>query len=82
MANLRVKWIFCRDEIQYLYRIVRIMWERGQPGRPGGGYSAKFTVALRPALFSRIERDSRTDWRVTILGIRLHYCRSYGGVFA
>ncbi len=78
---MRVKWIFRRDTIQGFIRILRVTWERGQPGRPGGGYSAKFTVALDPALFSFIERDSATDWRFTLLGLRLHYCRSYGGIF-
>lgn len=82
MSDLRCKWVFRRDEIQGFFRLLRVMWERGTPGKPGGGYSAKFSVALSPTLFSFIERDAITDWRITVLGIRLHYCRSYGGRFA
>lgn len=79
---MRFKWVFRRDEIQRFFRIARICWERGEPGKPGGGYSAKFSIALTPRIFRWIERDATTDWRVTILGIRLHYSRSYGGIFA
>ena len=78
--NLRMKWIFRRDTIQGFWRIARIMWERGQPDN--GGYSAKLTLAADPRLFCRWRRDARTDWRITIFGIRAHYCRSYGGRFA
>lgn len=82
MSNLRAKWVFRHDEIQRHFRIVRILWERGIPGKPGGGYSAKLAVGIGPRLFSRIERDALTDWRFTIFGIRLHYNRSYGGIQA
>lgn len=80
--NLRMKWIFRRDTIQGFWRIVRIMWERGEPGQPGGGYSAKLTLAADPRLFRPWRRDARTDWRLTLAGLRVHYCRSYGGTFA
>lgn len=81
MNNLRFKRVFKRDNIQGFFRLFRILWERGTVG-DGEGYSAKFSVALSPVLFSFIERDAVTDWRMTILGVRLHYCRSYGGRFA
>lgn len=82
MSNLRMRWVFRRDEIQRFFRIARVLWERGEPGKPGGGYSAKFSVALDPALVRWPARDASTDWRFTLFGVRLHYCRSYGGVFA
>jgi hypothetical protein len=48
--NMRVKWVFRCDTIQGIFRIARVMWEHGEPGKPGGGYSAKFAVALDPRL--------------------------------
>jgi hypothetical protein len=77
--NLRVKWVLRKDTIQGFYRVARIMWEVGNPGFRG--HSCKFTVALDPKLFRWWRRDAITDWRITILGVRLHYCRSYGGTF-
>lgn len=79
MADFRIKFVGRRDTIQGFYRLVRVMWERGSPGF--GGYSAKFTVAFQPAFFRCWKRDAATDWRLTFLGLRLHYCRSYGGRF-
>lgn len=81
MTNLRMKWILRRDEIQRFHRICRVCWERGRPGFPGGGYSAKLSVAWDWRLFRLPKSDAGSDWRFTIFGIRLHYCRSYGGVF-
>jgi hypothetical protein len=79
--NMRVKWVFRCDTIQGFFRLARVMWEHGEPGKPGGGYSAKFAVALDPRLFRPIASDADSDWRFTLFGIRLHYCRSYGGLF-
>lgn len=43
-------------------------------------YSWKFSIGLRPSLFNwRRELDG---WLLTVFGIRLHYCRSYGGMYA
>lgn len=80
MMNLRVKRVLRVDEIQRHIRLFRVMWERGEPGKPGGGYSAKLSVALTPSLL-HWGCDSKTDWLLTVLGLRLHYCRSYGGIF-
>lgn len=77
---MRVKWVFRRDTTQGFYRVLRVLWSRGNPG-DGVGYSAKLSVALHPRLWSAPKRDTRMDWRVTFLGVRLHYCRSYGGLF-
>ena len=78
--NLRLKTVFRRDEIQRHFRLFRVLWERGEVGAPGGGYSAKLSVALTPVLWN-FSRDTH-DWRVTVLGVRIGYTRSYGGIFA
>lgn len=55
------------------------MYERGQVG-DGKGYSVKFTIALARAWWAR-ERLTDCDRMVTVLGLRLHYSRSYVGRF-
>lgn len=72
--TLRVKGVFRFDEIQRHLRLFRVMWERGVVG-DGHGYSAKLAVGFRPKLFHW------DDGRLTIFGLRIHYCRSYGGTF-
>lgn len=79
---MRMKWVFRRDTIQGFFRLVRFLWERGEVGFGNGGYSAKLSVALDPAIIRFPQRDANTDWRFTLLGVRVHYCRSYGGIFA
>lgn len=59
-------------------RLVRLIWERGTVG-DGKGYSAFFSLALMPRLFL-VERTF-FKFRVVILGISLHWRRSYGGRF-
>ncbi|MFL5015414.1 MAG: hypothetical protein ACJ8EW_04320 [Rhizobium sp.] len=54
--SLRFKSVLRFDEIQKHLRLFRLMWERGRPGVPGGGYSAKLAIGLRPRLFHR-ERE-------------------------
>lgn len=62
-----------------LLRLARFVWQTGKVG-DGSGYSSKFTLGLRPALFGfRREWDG---WLLTVCGLRLHYQRSYGGIFA
>lgn len=75
MKNLRFKRVFRIDEIQRHLRLFRIMWEVGTVG-DGRGYSAKLAIGLMPKLFHR------EDGRITILGLRVHYARSYGGIWA
>lgn len=80
MTNLRIRWVFRHDEIQRHLRLFRVIWERGRVG-DGEGYSAKLAVGLTPRLLG-FHRDARTDFIVSILGLRIHYSRSYGGIFA
>lgn len=81
VPSLRFKPVLRVDEIQKHLRLVRLMWERGTPGIPGGGYSAKLAIGLRPRLFER-ERAYGKAFLFTIIGLRVHYSRSYGGIFA
>ena len=75
------RWIFRVDTIQRFLRVARVVWDRGTVG-DGTGYSAKLSFALDPQMFRWFERDATTDCRFTFLGVRVHYCRSYGGRFA
>jgi hypothetical protein len=67
------------DRRSNLVRLFRVMWDRGTVG-DGKGYSNQFSVALRPAWF-RWHRET-DHWFVTVLGVRFHYARSWGGRFA
>lgn len=84
MAALRFKRVMRLDRPGRCFRLFRAMWERGKVG-DGEGYSAKLAVAFEPRLLrwetSYRVREPRNDWRVTLLGVRLHYARSYGGRF-
>ncbi len=79
MTNFRARCIFRLDTIQRHYRLWRIMWERGEPG-DGQGYSVKVAIGLAKAWW-RTESLGSYDRMVTMLGLRLHYSRSYGGRF-
>lgn len=78
MSNLRFKTVLRVDHMRH-FRLFRIMWERGTVG-DGSGYSAKLAVGLLPRLY-RYERSWKHDRSITLLGLRIHYRRSYGGVF-
>ncbi|MDR6818490.1 hypothetical protein J2X76_003667 [Neorhizobium sp. 2083] len=78
--SLRFKKVLRSDGIQKHFRLFRLLWERGAPGVPGGGYSAKLAIGLRPRLFER-EREYGKAFLFTILGLRIHYSRSYGGIY-
>ncbi len=75
---MKARLVFRRDGIQGFYRIARMLWTRGTVG-DGRGYSAKLSLAVDWRLLDW-GRDASTDWRITLLGVRLHYCRSYGGI--
>lgn len=80
MKNLRIKRVMRLDTIQRHFRLFRAMWERGTVG-DGNGYSAKLAVGLLPRLFA-VERLASHDMMVVFAGLRVHYSRSYGGIFA
>ena len=62
------------DRTLKMVRLLRLEWYTGTYGK--GGYATKFSVALRPSLFS-FHREHEA-WLCTILGVRLHYQRNYG----
>lgn len=81
LKNLRCKRVLRFDEIQRHFRLFRVMWERGEVGFGSGGYSVKLSVALHPRLLAW-RRDGGPSWCLILLGVRVHYARSYGGIFA
>ena len=80
MTNLRFKAVMRHDEIQRHYRLFRVMWETGVVGT-GAGHSNMISVAIQPKLFEW-DRLCAFSWRLTLLGIRVHRKRSFGGIFA
>ena len=80
MTNLRFKRVLRYDEIQGHFRLFRVMWEKGAPGKPGGGHSNMVSVAIQPVLF-RWDTNG-FSWMLIFLGLRIHRKRSYGGVFS
>lgn len=71
--QVKFKWV--GRKAPGIFRLCRIMWNRGRLGF--GGYSAKLSMALVPWFF-RVRRQWR-EWEVVVLGIRVHYKRNYGG---
>lgn len=45
----------------------------------GVGFSRKTTLAIVPRIFAF--RREREGWKLTILGIRIHRVKSFGGIF-
>lgn len=70
-------------------RLIRLLWRRGEgPGPSREGYSARLSFGLQaPWRYGWVEvcgEDStmpptKKHWRVKILGVTVHYRRSYGG---
>ena len=77
MHGLKVIWIGQTDPMMPIFRLARAVWQRGRVG-DGSGYSAKLTVGLRPKMWQWNHGSS--EWAVTLLGVRWHYRRSYGGI--
>lgn len=63
-----------------IYRLLRIIWQRGTVG-DGKGYSAMFTVSFCKKLFS-IQRDqsSGLGFYFILLGLRIHFQKAMGGI--
>jgi hypothetical protein len=77
--HLAFRAVMRRDPRLRMFRLARVVWQRGVVG-DGRGYSSSLSLALRPALFSW--RRERSGWLLTVAGARLHYQRSYGGIQA
>ena len=72
-AKMFVTW----DQRALVLRLGRLVWARGKMMH--GGYTAKLSLALTPRLF-QFSREWKYSFCLTLLGVRLHYERSYGGV--
>lgn len=70
---MTIRYIGRWDNCDEVLRLVRIVW-----GKPA--LSRKLTVALRPKFVAM--DDLANGWDVTLLGIRVHWARSRGGMFA
>ena len=73
---MKIKPVFCWDSYQRKYRIGRVMWQRGRVG-DGVGYSVKLSLAVGPRLL-RFGRDCQ-GWTLALLGLIVHYEKSFGG---
>lgn len=73
------------DPQRRLFRFACIMWHRGRAA-DGVGYSSKLSFALRPKLFQwqtygNVRNTYDDVFDVTVLGVRVHLQRSYGGIY-
>lgn len=86
MRDLRFKSVMRRDPTTAMFRLLRVMWETTDPWiKPTDQRRERFhklTLALRPALFHAAKDGYGDGWFLTVLGIRVHYQRSYGGRYA
>lgn len=68
----------------YGYCLFRVNWETLFPNSfvgDGKSYSNKISVGLSPHWF-KLDRVSWShDFELYVLGLRIHYARSYGGTF-
>ncbi len=87
---VRAKSVFRWDAGAKMFRLLRVMWERGEygPGPKDWLYSVKLSLAVELKLadfwvgaFWKWDRDERTVWVCFLpcVPIRIHYIRSYGG---
>lgn len=72
------KTVWRYDSCNKIFRLFRFVWDVGTVG-DGKGYSNKFSLALTPRFF-RFQSDV-WEWKIVLLGLRIHYIRSYGGRF-
>jgi hypothetical protein len=75
--SFRFKRVLRLDHKGRIFRVARLVWQRGMVG-DGIGYSSKLSLALRPRLFER--RREYDGWLCTVAGIRVHHLRSWGGI--
>lgn len=75
-SELRFKSVMRWDREGKIFRVGRFLWTCGKVG-DGKGYSNKFSIALVPHVFHWERR--RFEWFLTILGVRLHRQRAFGG---
>jgi len=76
VSDMHFKKVMRWDKYARIFRLGRFLWTVGKVG-DGKGYSNKLSIALTPKLFRwKMERN---EWFLTVLGIRFHRQRAYGG---
>jgi hypothetical protein len=76
-AAIRFLWVWRWDKGAKLLRVCRWYWATGDDATVKGWHSSKLSIALTPRLWNRT--PELWGWSVTILGVRLHRKRAYGG---
>jgi len=76
---MKIKKVMSCDASRLLYRIGRIVWQKGCVG-DGKGFSAKISLALTPLFFKK--KFSFNERELCIFGVRIHYVKSYGGILS
>jgi hypothetical protein len=72
-SRLRFKRVMRYDAGMKMLRLCRWTWEDGE-------CSHKFSLALRPKLFKPLRSPGVYSWEITVLGVRIHHQRAYGGI--
>lgn len=75
---MTIKRVMRYDPTQKKLRLFRLLWRRGTPGLPGGGYSAKLSVSLVPRIFGWAREWH--SWRLTLAGVQVHAQKAFGGI--
>lgn len=73
---MRLKTVMTWDPRLRRVRLFRFLWTHGVVG-DGRGYSAMLSITLQPRLFV-FEREY-FGWALTVLGLRLHHLKAFGG---
>lgn len=72
------KTVFRRDG--RLIRLCRVVWNRGTVG-DGRGYSCKLSLGLSPYMFYYANGREIHSLMLIVCGIRVHFQKSFGGIF-
>jgi len=74
---MKVKPVFRMAGTDWLFRLFRVTWTRGTVG-DGTGYSCKLSLGLYPRIAGFIR--GWNEWRLYVLGLRIHFQRDFGGI--
>lgn len=75
--KLKFKWIGRWSKSESKLRLFCFTWATGMETTTEGWHSSSFAVSLWPKLFK--VQPELWGWCVTVLGVRLHRKRAYGG---
>jgi hypothetical protein len=74
---VKLAWVFRR--YGGVLRLARLTWDTGTVG-DGDGYSSLVSLGLAPRVF--VWKREYQSWFLVLAGVRLHWSRSYGGIFS